>query len=160
VTEIRKPQVNLSSIKISFADDTLDQLPEVVRTYHGVFALIDRRDPAFARYLIEPPDWTVREALEDTSGSVRFAISPADRWAEIREAARRYPVDLSKYDVFAMFGQQYIQCVQQAILSRAMVLPGKSTQAVDSARLVFAAASPCGVNVLDIEMVPLTVAKR
>ena len=54
-----QPRVDLSSIELSFEDDGLNELPAVVKAYNGVFALADKQDPLFARFVIEPPDWTV-----------------------------------------------------------------------------------------------------
>ncbi len=145
-----EPRVDLNAMELSFEDDGLNELPGVVRSFNGVFALIDKGDPSFARYILEPPNWTIKEVTLDLSGRLRFTMTPADKWAVLREAAQRYGLDLHDYNVSALFEGTYAKCLQQAIRERAMAADAGANRRVKSARLAFASGKSCGIEVVSI----------
>lgn len=147
-------RIDMNSIQLSFAEDVTNQLPDVVRSHSGLLALIDKEDPAFARYLIEPPHWNVRETLVDVTRKVRFAMYPPQKWALLRFLAQQHSISLDRYQACALFDSPYKQCLQGAIRTRARALSSGRNVNVQSARLVFAHASPCGVDVLEVSFAP------
>jgi hypothetical protein len=151
--------VNMNSIQLSFAKDFTNQLPGVVEAYAGALALIDKRDPAFARYLIEPPDWTVRETLQDISGKVKVEMYPPREWRVLRAVASRYSLALDRYQVCALFETSFNHCLQNAIRAKARSQSHGGAVVVRSARLAFSVGSPCGVDVLEVGFAP-AVARR
>ena len=159
IEEVQEPlpvvvdlKVDLNAIKLSFENDGSGELPEVVRDHNGIFALVDRRDPGFTRYVMEPPDWNLREAVLDMSGKLRLSMSPADNWAVLRESARRHSLDLKDFDVCAVFDHAYAKCLQQAIRDRASLANDGPKRQVQSVRLAFAAGKQCGVDILGLTM--------
>ncbi len=143
-------QVNLSAIQISFADDVGNQLPDVIDKQNGVLAFVEKKDPGFADYVAEPPDWQVRQEVQDVSGKTKLSMTPPERWSLVRTIAQAYSIPLADYQVNALFESSYAGCLRDAIRKKAMTDPRAANQSVQSARLGFASGSPCGVDVLDI----------
>jgi hypothetical protein len=143
-------QVNLSSIQISFADDVGNQLPDVINKQNGVLAFVEKKDPSFADYVAEPPDWEVRQAVQDVSGKTRLSMTPPERWGLVRTIAQAHSIPLADYQVSALFESSYAGCLRDAIRKKAMTDPRAANQSLQAARLGFASGSPCGVDVLDV----------
>ena len=150
-------RVDMNSIQLSFADDVTNQLPGVVERNRGMLALIDKEDPAIARYVIEPPDWIVRETLLDVSRKVCFAMYPPQKWRLLQSVARSSGLRLDRYQVCALFESPYNQCLQEAIRSKAAAVSGGGKVRVQSARLAFEGGSHCGVAVLEVSFAPASV---
>jgi hypothetical protein len=149
-------RVDMNSIQLSFADDVTNQLPGVVTEWGGALALMDKDDPSFARYLILPPDWSVRRTLLDASGKFRLAMDPPRKWNLLRIVAEQNSIDLDRYQVCALFEGEYSKCLRSVILLRANQLSDGKSVRVRSARLVFEVGRPCGVNVLEVTFVPVS----
>ena len=142
--------VNLRSLQLHFAPDVRNQLPAVIRSQHGMLALLDAEDSGIAHYLIEPPDWVAREDIVDVSGKLRILMDPPESWPIFRQIAQRYGIELRRYRASAVFDIAYRRCLQDAIHSRA-VSDAKSGR-VSGARLAFVADRPCGVEVLEVSL--------
>lgn len=143
-----KRQVNMNSIEISVAKDTANQLPAVIRQQGGLLALVDKDDQSIARYVFEPPDWTLREAVTDISDKVRFSMAPPEEWAVVRDLQRRYSIEFDRYVVSALFNGGYTACLQEAIRRHADEMHAEGD--VKSARLLFTTSRPCGIEVLHV----------
>jgi len=141
--------VDLATIRLSFADDTRGEFPEVVQAQHGVLALLDNEDQSLARYVLEPPGWRARESVRDVSGYFGILMSPPEKWRVFREAAERDGIDLGHYQACALFEASFQICLKKAILARAAADP-KASGHVTSARLGVSAGRPCGVEVLEV----------
>ena len=148
--------IDMNSIQLSFAEDVANELPEVVLRNGGVFALVDKADPGFARYVIEPPDWTVRETLTDISGKIRFAMYPPQKWNLLRSVAQIHSIQLDDYEASALFGGTYVRCLGEAIRARVREMVPAPNGRIVSARLLFAAGSACGIRVLEVSFAPDT----
>jgi hypothetical protein len=146
--------VDLTAMKLSFADDVGDQLPAVVRKNGGELALLDKEDRTIARYILQPPLWEVQEVIRDVSRKLRLAMDPPQRWAVFRNAATRYGVDLNRYRACAMFDAPYRRCLQDAIRAWALSGAPHTEGRVSSASLAFAADRPCGIEVLEVTLAP------
>jgi hypothetical protein len=154
--ETERTRVDMNSIQLSFADDIANRLPDVVREWNGALALADKEDPSFARYLISPPNWEVRSALLDMSGKVRLAMDPPGKWGLLRTVARRNSIALDRYQACALFDSAYARCLQAAIILRARELSNGMKVRVRSARLAFEPGRPCGVDVVEVTLVPVS----
>jgi hypothetical protein len=141
-------RVDMNSIEISVALDTANQLPDVIRDQGGVLALVDRDDQSIARYIFEPPNWTMREAITDVSSKVHFSMSPSEQWALLRDLERRYGIEFDHYVVSALFNSDYSGCLQREIKKRADASHTEGN--VKSALLVFTSSQPCGIDVLHV----------
>lgn len=150
-------RLDMNSIQLSFAVDVANQFPGVVERNRGMLALIDKDDPAIARYVIEPPDWTVRETLLDVSRKFRLEMYPPLKWRLLQAVARRSGLQLDRYRVCALFDSPYKGCLQEAIRSKASMLSSGGRVRVQSARLAFEGESPCGVDVLEVSFAPAPV---
>jgi hypothetical protein len=146
--------IDMNSIQLSFAEDVANELPEVVRMNGGVFALADKAEPGFARYVIEPPDWTVRETLTDTSGKIRFAMDPPQKWNLLRSVAQVHSIQLDDYQASALFGGAYVRCLGDAIRARVREMVPVPKGRIVSARLSFSAGNTCGIRVLEVSFAP------
>jgi len=144
-----KAAVNLNSIKLSFALDVRNQLPDVVEAQHGMLALLDKEDLGIAHYLMQPPGWKPRPVLQDISRSLRFKMDPAVKWLVFREAAARYGINLDQYIACAVFDAAFGRCLKAAIESK---VPPGATGSVSMAQLAFAADQPCGIEVLSVRL--------
>jgi len=144
--------VDLSTIQLSFADDVPNQLPDVVQAQHGRLALLDKEDQNIARYIFQPPDWQVREAITDVSGQLRLLMDPPQKWSIFRTLAERYGIALDRYQASAIFDVRYRECIQAAIRRRALAGSAPLHARVSAARLAFAARSACGVEVLEVSV--------
>jgi hypothetical protein len=147
---LAKVPVDMSAIELSFAADTGNQLPEVIRQQRGVLALVDKTDPTIARYMFEPPQWAFHPGIVDISDKVRFAMYPPEKWAAVGALAAAHGLQLDQYEVCALFEANYTGCLRDAISSRATSDPRGAGARVKSARLAFSAASPCGIDVLEV----------
>jgi hypothetical protein len=145
-----KVAVDMSSIEISFAEDVANQLPEVIRKQRGVLALVDKTDSNIAHYLFEPPQWVFRSEIVDISDKVRFAMYPPEKWAVVSALAAEHGLQLDQFEVCALFETDYTSCLRDAIGVRAAGDPKGAGARVKAARLAFAAASPCGIDVLEV----------
>jgi hypothetical protein len=149
-------RIDMNSIQLSFADDVTNQLPGAVREWGGALALMDKEDPSFARYLILPPDWSLRPTLLDASGKFRLAMDPPRKWTLLRTIAQRNSIELDRYQACALFESAYAKCLREAILLRANQLSNGMSVRVQSARLAFEEGRPCDVNVLEVTLVPVS----
>lgn len=147
---IEKVPVDMGSIELSFATDTSNQLPEVIRQQRGVLALVDKSDPTIARYVFEPPQWVFHPGIVDISDKVRFAMYPPERWSAVNELAAEHGLHLDQFEVCALFETNYTSCLRDAISLRATSDRRSAGTRVTAARLAFSAASPCGVDVLEV----------
>jgi hypothetical protein len=147
---LAKVPVDMSAIELSFAADTGNQLPEVIRQQRGVLALIDKADPTIARYVFEPPQWAFRPGIVDISDRVRFVMYPPEKWAAVSALVAEHGLQLDQYEVCALFETSYAGCLRDAISVRATSDARGAGARVKSARLAFSAASPCGIDVLEV----------
>jgi hypothetical protein len=147
---VEKVPVDMSSIELSFATDTSNQLPEVIRQQRGVLALVDKSDPTIARYVFEPPQWAFHSGIVDISDKVRFAMYAPERWAAVNELAAEHGLHLDQFEVCALFETNYTSCLRDAISVRATSDRHGAGARVTAARLAFSAVSPCGVDVLEV----------
>jgi hypothetical protein len=148
--------IDMNIIQLDFTEDVANELPEVVRMNGGMFALASKADAGSVRYLIEPPDWKVRENVADISGKVRFEMYPAQRWNLLRSVAQIHALDLEVYQASALFNGAYIRCLGDAIRIRVKEMVRSGSAHVVAARLSFAAGSACGVKVLEVSFAPET----
>jgi len=142
-------KIDLNSIRLSFAPDLRNELPQVVQDQHGMLALLDKEDRTVAHYLVRPPDWETEEKIQDVSRTLRILMDPPEKWAVFRNVARQYGIDLSRYQACALFDLGFRHCLKNAILARASAAPAHSGR-VRSARLAIAADRPCGIEVLEV----------
>ena len=149
---VQELTMDLTAMKLSFADDVGAQLPEVVRKNGGALALLDKNDPTIARYTLQPPFWEVQEGIRDVSRKLRLAMDPPQKWAVFRNAAERYGLDLDRYQACAMFDAAYSRCLQDAIRTRALSGAPHSAGRISSARLAFVADRACGIEVLEVTL--------
>ena len=147
---VQELAMDLTAMKLSFADDVGAQLPEVVRKNGGALALLDKNDPTIARYTLQPPFWEVQEGIRDVSRKFRLTMDPPQKWAVFRNVAERYGIDLDHYQACAMFDAAYSRCLQDAIRTRALSAAPHSAGRVSSALLAFARDRPCGIEVLEV----------
>jgi hypothetical protein len=142
--------LDMNAIQISFAEDVTNQLPEVVIQHRGMLALVDKKDPAIAHYLFEPPDWVLHDQIVDISGKVRFAMFPPAKWTLLNSLAARDGLSLDEYQVCALFENTYSRCLRDTIGARAAAQATSPGARVTAARLAFSASQPCGVEVLEV----------
>ena len=147
---VSKVPVDMNSIELSFATDTSNQLPEVIRQQRGVLALVDKSDPTIARYVFDPPHWAFHAGIVDISDKVRFAMYAPERWAAVNALAAEHGLQLDQFEVSALFETGYTSCLRDAISLRATGDRRGAGARVTAARLAFSAVSPCGVNVLEV----------
>jgi hypothetical protein len=152
--------VDLTAIKIEVADDPDEQLPEVVRQYGGMLALLDKEDQTVARYVLEPPSWELQEGFRDVSGGYCFDLIPPRRWAVLRKAAERHDVVLGRFKAYAVFDVSYGRCLKNAIRRQALLDAPGSAGRVSFARVAFAPGNPCGIKVLGTRMREVSLAHK
>lgn len=141
--------VDLSSILLSFPADVRNQLPSVVEAQGGVLALLDKENPAIARYIFRPPMWRAEATTTDVTGKLRLLMDPPKKWLVFREIAARDGLDLDGFLACAIFEISYRRCLQSAIRDR---VPSTFSGRVSAARLAFNADRRCGVEVLDVSL--------
>jgi hypothetical protein len=141
--------VDLSSIQLSFPADVRNQLPAVVAAQGGVLALLDKENPAIARYIFRPPGWRAEETTMDVTGRLRLLMNPPEKWPVFREIAARNGLDLDAFQACAVFDISYRRCLQSAIRGQ---VPAAFSGRVAAARLAFNADRRCGVEVLDVSL--------
>lgn len=141
--------VDLSAIQLSFPPDIRNQLPAVVAAQGGVLALLDKGNPAIARYIFRPPAWRAEEANMDVSGKLKLLMDPPREWPVFREVAATNGLNLDSYQACAMFDMSYRRCLQSAIRGR---IPATFSGSISAARLIFNADRSCGVEVLDVSL--------
>jgi hypothetical protein len=149
--DISNVAVDLSAIRLSFPPDVGNQLPAVVQAQGGVLALMDKENPAIARYIFRPPEWRAEEAYIDVTGKLKILMDPAKEWPVFRQVATGNSLDLDSFRACAIFDISYRRCLQTAI--RGLIQPG-SSGSIASARLMFRADRPCGVEVLEVSLSP------
>jgi len=150
-------EVNLSRVQLSFADDLADQLPEVVRLQGGFLALIDPADPAFTSHVAEPPEWNLTPRVTDISRFVRLAMSPPERWAVWRQAARASGLSIDGLQSCALMGNNWRNCLREQIqLAASQSAPRNGKFVARSAHLQFRADAQCGVDVVSVAVTPAT----
>jgi len=130
--------VNLSSIRLTIADDVRGELPGVVEAQGGMLALLDKDDLGIASYVFEAPQWEPVETTRDVSRMMRIEMSPPQMWAVFRDAAERHGIPLDQYQAAALFDLRYRTCLQNAIRRSAKGMP------VSAVLLRVAPDSPCG----------------
>jgi hypothetical protein len=145
-------RLDMNSIEISIAEDVGNQLPEVVRQQGGMLAFIDRKDQSIARYIFEPPDWTMRESILDISDKIRFSMIPASKWLLLSRLAQSHGIDLERFEAGALFESDYRGCLEQEI--RSYVASGRNSGRVQSALLAFNSKGGCGIDVISVQFVP------
>lgn len=143
--------VDFSALRISFAPDLRNELPQVVRNWHGSFALLDKQDRMIAHYLIRPPGWDVVDDISDVSRSFQILMDPPEKWTVLRAVASRTGIDLHRYQAAALFDSTFRRCLKEAILTKASTLSHASGE-VATARLAIAPAGPCGIEVLEVSL--------
>lgn len=148
-----EPAVDLSAIKVSFADDVSGQLPEVLRDQHGMLALLDPKgNLTVTQYLFRPPGWEKDDAFVDVSSNLRISMDPPGKWALWREIAARYGIELERYRAFAVFDIAYRRCLMEAIRGRALSRSLRPGDHISAVRLAFTADRPCGIEVLEVSL--------
>jgi len=147
--DVADVNVDLNSIRLSFAPDLRNELPQVVQDQHGMLALLDKEDRTVAHYLVRPPGWEMEERIQDVSRTLRILMDPPEKWAVFRNVARHYGIDLSRYQACALFDLGFRHCLKNAILAKASAASAHSGR-VRSARLAIVADRPCGIAVLEV----------
>jgi len=147
--ELPDMKIDLNSIRLSFAPDLRNELPQVVQDQHGMLALLDKEDRTVAHCLVRPPAWEMEEKIQDVSRSLRILMDPPEKWVVFRNVAKKYGIDLSRYQACALFDLGFRHCLKNAILAKASAAPAHSGR-VRSARLAIAADRPCGIEVLEV----------
>jgi hypothetical protein len=143
--------VNLSSIRLDFALDVGNQLPDVVAAQHGMLALVDRQDVGLALYILEPPEWKLRPTNMDISRKFKFWMDPPGKWPVFSNAANHDGIDLGQYIACAVFDAAFSMCLRREIQSH--VAPG-ATGSVSIVTLAFAADRACGIEVREVRLAP------
>lgn len=151
--------VDLSAIKVSFADDVSSQLPAVLRDQHGMLALLDPDDSSVTQYLFTPPAWEMREVITDISSKLCIRMDPPGKWGLWRAIAARHGIALERYRAYAVFDMAYRHCLLDAIRDRAVAggLPPEGR--VVAVRLAFTAARRCGIEVLEVSLANQSASK-
>jgi DNA-directed RNA polymerase subunit L len=146
--------VDLSWIRIEFAPDLDQALPEIIRREHASLALLDKElldndHIAFALFQFQPPSWEERITRVDVTDDLKIKMEPSREWVIFRDLGERYGIDLSRYRACAIFDISYRHCLLESIRLAAKTAPSSASR-VSAARLAFSLDSPCGIKVLEV----------
>ena len=141
-------KVDMTTIQISVADDSSDQITKVLSQQGGMLGFLEASDPSIALYTFRPPEWRMQNQMVDVSGQMRFSMKPPSRWPLLQSLASSNGIAMDRFEVDALFDRKFAGCLQQEIQKTAA---RTGTGRVRAATLAFTAEGRCGINVLNVE---------
>ncbi len=141
-------KVDLTTIQISVADDSSNQIPKVLSQQGGMLGFLEANDPSIALYTFRPPEWRMQDQMVDISGKMRFSMKPPSKWPLLQSLASSNGIAMDRFEVDALFDRNFAGCLQQEIQKTAAISGNGRVRAVT---LAFASERRCGVNVLNVE---------